>query len=110
MNYCVFVSVLEYQCAVSFDLRDVDSGLVTTEPFVTCILDASLFPIHSLLSVSVKFLLFCLGSLEKYPKIGLPHCKLKTPWITVHFVLETLVSGAEVFYLIYKRQLLLPFL
>ena len=50
-------------------LRDVDPGLMTTEPFVTCIVDASLFPI---LSKSVKFLFFSLGSLEKYPKIGFP--------------------------------------
>ena len=57
-------------------LRDVEPGLMTTELFVTCILVANLFPICSLLFMSVKFLLFCLGSLEKYPKIGFPQCKL----------------------------------
>lgn len=57
-------------------LRDVEPGLMTTEPFVTCILDVSLFLIYSLLSVNVKFLLFCLGSLDKYPKIVFPKCKL----------------------------------
>jgi len=50
---------------------------MTTELFVTCILDGSLFPVCSLLSMSVKFLLFCLGSLEKCRKIGFPQCKLK---------------------------------
>ena len=72
------------------DLRDVEPGLMTTERFVACILDGILFITYSLLSVNVKFLLFCLGSLEKYRKIVFSKCKLNnstdySPFCTANF-------------------------
>jgi hypothetical protein len=77
----MFVSVLEYPCAVSFEYIST-SWTERCRPWADD--DKTVCDVHcrceSLSNTRhfkrVKFLLFCLGSLEKYPKIGFPQCKL----------------------------------